>query len=44
MEFPQLFVNKDGVELIARDEVQAAAIKAGGFDPKGVYIEEKSKK
>lgn len=43
MEFPQLFVNEDGVELIARDEVQAAAIKNGGFKAAGPY-EEKAKK
>ncbi|CAN7360602.1 hypothetical protein [Paenibacillus sp. LjRoot56] len=31
MEFPQLYRNADGVELEARDDVQAAAFEVGGF-------------
>lgn len=33
-EYPQVFVNKDGVELTARDEVQAAAFKNVGLKEK----------
>lgn len=43
MEFPQLFKNEDGIELIARDEVQAAAIEKGGFTAAGLYVEKKRK-
>lgn len=33
MEYPQVFRNEDGVELEARDEVQAAAFERAGFMP-----------
>lgn len=33
-EFPKTFVNEDGVELVARDEVQAAAFKNAGLKEK----------
>ncbi|WP_156396976.1 hypothetical protein [Paenibacillus sp. Soil724D2] len=31
MEYPQVYRNEDGVELEARDDVQAAAFVVGGF-------------
>lgn len=33
MEYPVTFVNADGVEIIALNEVQAAAIEREGFRP-----------
>lgn len=33
MEYPQLYRNDDGVELEARDEIQAAAFEYAGFKP-----------
>lgn len=39
MEYPQLYRNDDGVELIALNEVQGAAFKNNGFNPAGKYVE-----
>jgi hypothetical protein len=43
LEYPQLFRNEDGVELIARDEVQGAAFKKQGFEPVGKYVEKQGR-
>lgn len=40
MDYPQLYRNEDGVELEARDDVQAAAFEFGGFKP----VEEPTKR
>jgi hypothetical protein len=41
--FPQIYRNEDGVELIARDEVQGAAFSKQGFEPAGKYVEKQAK-
>lgn len=43
IDFPQIYRNKDGVEIIARNDVQAAAIEREGFEPEGKYVEKPAK-
>lgn len=43
MEYPQIFRNPEGVELIAKDDVQAAAMQREGFQPVGKFTEKPAK-
>jgi hypothetical protein len=43
LEFPQVYRNEEGVELIALNDVQGAAFKNRGFEPVGKYVEKTSK-
>lgn len=44
MEFPQVYKNADGVELIARDDIQGHVFQREGFEPVGKYEEPAAKK
>jgi hypothetical protein len=44
MEFPQVYKNADGVELIARNDIQAAVFEREGFVASGKYEEPVEKK
>jgi hypothetical protein len=41
-EFPQVYINEDGVELVASNEVQAAAYENNGFKVKAKGKQPKS--
>lgn len=43
IQFPQIYRNEDGVELIATNDVQGAAFENNGFQPAGKYVEKKTK-
>lgn len=43
LEFPQVYKNEDGVELIALNDVQGAAFEKGGFKAAGKYVPKTSK-
>jgi hypothetical protein len=43
MEYPQVYRNEDGAELIAMNDVQGAAFENNGFQPAGKYVAKQSK-
>lgn len=43
LEYPQLYKNDDGVELIAQNDVQGAAFENNGFNPAGKYVPKTTK-
>lgn len=44
VEFPHVYKNEDGAEIVALNDIQGAAFEKGGFKPAGKYVEKKAKK